>query len=83
MARIGVERWVVSMKVKLMRTVKKMKKGNEDYDKIEKSESMRVEIRSRKARKLIEETLKIADSNSSFSAATNKTKSTSFLPFSL
>ncbi|KAF9663931.1 hypothetical protein SADUNF_Sadunf17G0103300 [Salix dunnii] len=32
------------------------------YDKIEKSDSMRVEIRSRKARKLIEETLKIADS---------------------
>ncbi|WRX20823.1 hypothetical protein QQP08_013310 [Theobroma cacao] len=32
------------------------------YDKIEKSESMRVEIRSRKARKLIEETMKIADS---------------------
>ena len=32
------------------------------YDKIEKSESMRVEIRSRKARKLIEETLKVADS---------------------
>lgn len=32
------------------------------YDKIEKSESMRVEIRSKKARKLVEETLKIADS---------------------
>lgn len=32
------------------------------YDKIEKSESMRVEIRSRKARKLIEKTMKIADS---------------------
>ncbi|CAI9109973.1 OLC1v1009922C1 [Oldenlandia corymbosa var. corymbosa] len=32
------------------------------YDKIEKSESMRVEIRSRKARKLIEQTLRIADS---------------------
>ncbi|KAL4322804.1 hypothetical protein AHAS_Ahas04G0265400 [Arachis hypogaea] len=32
------------------------------YDKMEKSESMRVEIRSRKARKLIEDTLKIADS---------------------
>lgn len=34
----------------------------ESYDKIEKSESMRVEIRSKKARKLIEQTLKIADS---------------------
>lgn len=32
------------------------------YDKIEKSDSMRVEIRSRKARKLIEQTLQIADS---------------------
>lgn len=32
------------------------------YDKIEKSESMRIEIRSKKARKLIEETLKVADS---------------------
>ena len=37
----------------------KMKKP---YDKIEKSDSMRVEIRSRKAKKLIEENLKIADS---------------------
>lgn len=34
----------------------------EPYDKIEKSESMRVEIRSKKARKLIEQTLQIADS---------------------
>lgn len=34
----------------------------ESYDKIEKSESMRVEIRSKKARKLIEQTLQIADS---------------------
>ncbi|KAK1438953.1 hypothetical protein QVD17_04766 [Tagetes erecta] len=32
------------------------------YDKIEKSESMRMEIRSKKARKLIEETLRVADS---------------------
>ncbi|MQM03281.1 hypothetical protein Taro_036059 [Colocasia esculenta] len=32
------------------------------YDKIDKSESMRMEIRSRRARKLIAETLKIADS---------------------
>ncbi|KAI3503189.1 hypothetical protein L1887_31626 [Cichorium endivia] len=33
-----------------------------NYDKIEKSESMRIEIRSKKARRLIEETLKVADS---------------------
>jgi hypothetical protein len=32
------------------------------YDKIDKSENIRVEIISRKAKKLIEETLKIADS---------------------
>lgn len=32
------------------------------YYKIEKSESMRIEIRSKKARKLIEETLRVADS---------------------
>lgn len=59
---VGLERWAVSLKTKLVRSVLKMKKSD-DYDKIEKSESMRVEIRSRKARKLIEETtLKIADS---------------------
>lgn len=48
---------MVSLKSKIRSL--KMKKL---YDKIEKSESMRVEIRSRKARKLIEETMKIADS---------------------
>lgn len=59
---VGLERWAVSLKTKLVRSVLKMKKSD-DYDKIEKRESMRVEIRSRKARKLIEETtLKIADS---------------------
>ncbi|KAJ0868086.1 hypothetical protein HanRHA438_Chr12g0570601 [Helianthus annuus] len=36
--------------------------SSHSYDKIEKSESMRVEIRSKKARKLIEETLRVADS---------------------
>ncbi|KAF9684071.1 hypothetical protein SADUNF_Sadunf04G0079500 [Salix dunnii] len=46
---------ILNSKIRYLR----MKKG---YDKIEKSESMRGEIRSRKARKLIEETLKIADS---------------------
>lgn len=40
-----------------------MKKAT-NYDKMEKSESMRVEIRSRKAQKLIQETMKIADSPS-------------------
>lgn len=59
MAMRGFERLMVNLKSKLIRSMK-MKKTN--YDKIEKSESMRFEIRSRKARKLIEETLKIADS---------------------
>ncbi|KAJ9564275.1 hypothetical protein OSB04_000241 [Centaurea solstitialis] len=60
-------RLMVSLKMKLKSL--KMKKPVVDddcswnsYDKIEKSESMRVEIRSKKARKLIEETLKVADS---------------------
>ncbi|EOY04331.1 Uncharacterized protein TCM_019614 [Theobroma cacao] len=56
---MGFGRLVVSLKSKLRYL--KMKKPAY-YDKIEKSESMRVEIRSRKARKLIEETMKIADS---------------------
>ncbi|KAF3656421.1 putative pentatricopeptide repeat-containing protein-like [Capsicum annuum] len=55
---MGFERLMVNLKTKLRRSFK-MK---ESYDKIEKSESMRVEIRSKKARKLIEQTLKIADS---------------------
>lgn len=41
--------------------IKSLKKKKE-YNKVEKSESMRMEIRSRKAKKLIEETLKVADS---------------------
>ncbi|PIN12000.1 hypothetical protein CDL12_15389 [Handroanthus impetiginosus] len=53
----GLERLMTSLKSKL-----KSIKVKKPYDKIEKSESMRVEIRSRKARKLIEDTLKIADS---------------------
>uniref|UniRef100_A0A1S8ACZ4 Uncharacterized protein n=1 Tax=Citrus limon TaxID=2708 RepID=A0A1S8ACZ4_CITLI len=57
MVMMGLERLVVSLKSKIRSL--KMKKF---YDKIEKSESMRVEIRSRKARKLIEKTMKIADS---------------------
>nr|GMC57115.1 hypothetical protein CDL15_Pgr020424 [Ipomoea batatas] len=60
MVMMGLERLVVSLKTKLRRSVKT--KNNSSYDKIEKSDSMRVEIRSRKAQKLIQETLKIADS---------------------
>lgn len=54
---MGLGKMMMNLKSKL-RTLK-MKKV---YDKIEKSDSMRVEIRSRKARKLIEQTLRIADS---------------------
>jgi hypothetical protein len=60
MVMMVLERLVVSLKSKIRSL--KMKKP---YDKIEKSESMRVEIRSRKAQKLIQETLKIADSPNS------------------
>jgi len=57
MVMMGLGRLVGTLKSKIRSL--KLKKP---YDKMEKSESMRVEIRSRKARKLIEETLKIADS---------------------
>ncbi|KAL6961066.1 hypothetical protein U1Q18_038829, partial [Sarracenia purpurea var. burkii] len=57
MVMMGLERLMVNIKSKLRSM--KLKKL---YDKIEKSESMRVEIRSRKAQKLIEDTLRIADS---------------------
>ncbi|KAF5749953.1 hypothetical protein HS088_TW03G00280 [Tripterygium wilfordii] len=59
MVLMGLERMLVNLKSRVRSSVKMMKKP---YDKIEKSESMRVEIKSRKARKLIEKTMKIADS---------------------
>lgn len=55
--RIGLEKLVVTLKSKI-----KSLKNKKPYNKVEKSESMRVEIKSRKARKIIEETLKVADS---------------------
>ncbi|KAI3923110.1 hypothetical protein MKX01_014493 [Papaver californicum] len=68
---MGLERFVVTIKSKL----KGLKTGSSSskhsynhkaaatyYDKIDKSESMRIEISSRKAQKLIQKTLKIADS---------------------
>ncbi|KAE9604991.1 hypothetical protein Lal_00036867 [Lupinus albus] len=57
---MGLGGFVVSLKSKI-----KSLKVKKPYDKVEKSESMRVEIRSRKARKIIEETLKVADSSKS------------------
>ncbi|GLT62033.1 hypothetical protein SLA2020_347000 [Shorea laevis] len=53
----GLDRLVVSLKSKL-----KSLKVKKPYCKIEKTDSMRVEIKSRKAKKIIEQTLKIADS---------------------
>lgn len=57
---LGFERLVVNLKAKIMKSLKMKKTAN--YDKMEKSESMRVEIRSKKAQKLIQDTMKIADS---------------------
>jgi len=54
---LGLKKVVMTIKAK----IKSLKKKKE-YNKVEKSESMRMEIRSRKAKKLIEETLKVADS---------------------
>lgn len=61
---MGFGRLMVSLKSRLrcLKTKKPAAGGGGLYDKIEKSESMRVEIRSRKAQKLIQETLKVADS---------------------
>ncbi|WOH10704.1 hypothetical protein DCAR_0730174 [Daucus carota subsp. sativus] len=58
---MGLENLIGSLKKKVLKGLKK-KTGVSDYDKIEKSDSMRVEIQSRKARKLIQNTLKVADS---------------------
>jgi hypothetical protein len=53
---------VESIKSKVRSTLK-MKKKKKPYVKMDKSASVKVEIRSRKARKLIEKTLKAADNN--------------------
>ncbi|CAK7335119.1 unnamed protein product [Dovyalis caffra] len=57
MVTMGLRRLMMIIKSKI-----RSLKMRRPYDKIEKSESMRVEIRSRKARKLIDEILRIADS---------------------
>ncbi|EYU44281.1 hypothetical protein ABFS82_08G038600 [Erythranthe guttata] len=61
MVMMGLEKLMTSLKSKI-KGIKKRKQEPDYYNKIDKSESMRVEIRSRKARKLIQDTLKIADS---------------------
>ncbi|ONK69437.1 uncharacterized protein A4U43_C05F22880 [Asparagus officinalis] len=54
---------VIKMVVRSLKKLRLLKvKKPAEYDKMDKTESMRVEIRSKKARKLIADTLKIADS---------------------
>ncbi|OMO63392.1 hypothetical protein CCACVL1_17110 [Corchorus capsularis] len=57
---IQLENLVESIKSKV-RALKKSKSKNKAYIKMDKSSSVKVEIRSRKARKLIDKTLKVAD----------------------
>ncbi|KAL8137514.1 hypothetical protein V2J09_003515 [Rumex salicifolius] len=64
-----VEKVVGTLRSKLARSVKmvrlrKTNRGEKSWSKIEKTESTRVEMASRKARRLIEETLRVADSPS-------------------
>ncbi|TMX04977.1 uncharacterized protein [Solanum lycopersicum] len=54
---IQLESLVQSIKSK----VRKLKKSKKPYVKMDKSSSVRVEIRSKKARKLIDKTLQAAD----------------------
>ncbi|KAK4722922.1 hypothetical protein R3W88_013155 [Solanum pinnatisectum] len=54
---IQLESLVESIKSK----VRKLKKSKKPYVKMDKSSSVRVEIRSKKARKLIDKTLQAAD----------------------
>ncbi|KAI3445874.1 hypothetical protein Pfo_002539 [Paulownia fortunei] len=54
---IQLENLVESIKSK----VRSLKKSKKPYVKMDKSASVKVEIRSRKARKLIDKTLKAAD----------------------
>ncbi|PNX84338.1 hypothetical protein L195_g040398 [Trifolium pratense] len=61
---------VESIKSKVRSTLK-MKKRKKPYVKMDKSASVKVEIRSRKARKLIEKTLKAADNNIPISSSHN------------
>ncbi|KAJ4824329.1 hypothetical protein Tsubulata_004290 [Turnera subulata] len=54
---IQIENLVESIKSK----VRSLKRSKKPYIKMDKSASVKVEIRSRKARKLIDKTLKVAD----------------------
>lgn len=57
-----VMKMVISNLKSKLKWFKSRKKPNNYYDKVDKTESMRVEIKSNKAKKLIADTLKIADS---------------------
>ncbi|KAK7366491.1 hypothetical protein VNO80_08482 [Phaseolus coccineus] len=65
----GCEREKIERGMNLVESIKskvrslKLKKGKKPYVKMDKSASVKVEIRSRKARKLIEKTLKAADAH--------------------
>ncbi|OWM79144.1 uncharacterized protein LOC116194305 [Punica granatum] len=61
MANPAIESLVESIKSKVRALKKKTKSGSKPYVKMAKSSSVKVEIRSRKARKLIDKTLKAAD----------------------
>ncbi|CAA6657694.1 unnamed protein product [Spirodela intermedia] len=53
---------VESIKTKLVMSLRKKKSSKKPYLKMDKSSSVKVEIRSRRARKLIDKTLRAADS---------------------
>ncbi|KAI5665807.1 hypothetical protein M9H77_15660 [Catharanthus roseus] len=56
-----LEKLMMNLKCKLRRR-SLLKSKRLVYEKIDKSDSMKIEIKSRRARKLIQQTLKIADS---------------------
>ncbi|WOK92058.1 hypothetical protein Cni_G00749 [Canna indica] len=64
MGQQQLERLVGGLKSKLMkmRSFKGKSNTSKPYDKMDKTDSMRVEIKSRRAKKLIAKNLKMADS---------------------
>ncbi|CAI0385568.1 unnamed protein product [Linum tenue] len=58
---IQLETLVESIKSKVKGALLRKSKKKKPYVKMDKSASVRVEIRSRKARQLIDKTLKVAD----------------------
>lgn len=62
MANQLMEKMVESIKSKVRSLKRSTAKKKKPYVKMDKSSSVKVEIRSRKARKLIDKTLEVADS---------------------